>query len=100
MIVKLVVVILIIVMLYRDGRLAITHHRPFRFALCAFWALLVCAFFSRNQTLYPIVALCLVSVLILKARERNEINRIFGGDPSKPKSATGAPSMWDREVDG
>jgi hypothetical protein len=91
--------VLIVLMIARDGSLAVRHRRPFRFALLAFWVLLLAAQITNRTIFYPAVATCWVVAMWLKMREVSHLTEKLKG-AGKLGSSTKVPSLWDREIDG
>jgi hypothetical protein len=96
---NLLLVMLIVLMIVRDGSLAVRHRRPFRLAFLVFWLLLLAAHLTGRNIFYPAVGTCLVVAIGLKISEVSRLGKkIKGSGMYGPHSKV--PSLWDREIDG
>ena len=99
MIANLLLAILIVLMIARDGSLAVRHRRPFRVAFLVFWVLLLAVHWTGRTVFNPAVAVCLVVALGLKIREVSRLAK-KRDSTEKPGPHAKVPSLRDREIDG
>jgi hypothetical protein len=105
--VNLLLALLSVVMIIRDGRLWVLHRRPYRLAFMAFWVLLLYSHVHRAPGRFmAIVLLALVAAMWLKQREYSNLaaslKHAADGKVVTPNSgvSTANSGLWDREFDG
>jgi hypothetical protein len=107
MIVNLLLALLFVLMILRDGGLWVRHRRRYRLVFVLFWSLLLYVHVHRLPDRYLLIVLvAFVAAICLKVREYANISWALkkgGGEnllaPKSGVSPTG-PGLWDREFDG